>query len=696
MKAFQYLAALSLGAVVALSDAALPAVAQTESAEASSDGAASDSAISDEASAQVVASAIALIPKAPSLPQLDLAPAQFTAKATPAIAQATEEAIEPPIVAPPTTEPEVPGVEAPGVEVPADADEVVQPAVPRPGTPNPESPIPVDSGNIDPVEAEFDQEGSSSPPNPTPPETGDAVPEDGLSEASEETDGSVNGSADEPSATQGDMSGGNISGGMSGNGGVVVDSSAPATTLIDEQPNLFRPDETSEVLIEVNEPITLEAAIEIARQNNPTIRISQLQLEQSRAAVDEARAAYAPQFSVNGSFDNTGTLTKTNELYREPDLGQIGDSNARDALVSLSGNARIDYGIIDPDRKAAVDAAKIAAKQAQLALEIELADLRLTVSESYYQLQEADEQVKISEQAVITAQRSLKDAQALERAGVGTRFSVLQADVQLSIEQQNLVNSLSDQQTSRRLLAQVLSTPEKLNLTAADPVTSAGAWTMTLEQSIIQSYANRVELDTQLLQRDLSEAQRRVVLATTRPSLSVFAQAGPGVSWNFNRTNPDDGDDFTSGIQQGTLGYQTGLSFQWLFGDGGATKAAARQQALGKAIAEENFEAVRNQIRGEVEDAFYDIAANLRNIDTAEKSVVQAEEALRLGRLRFQAGVGTQTEVVDAERDLTTARGNRVSAILNYNRALVAIQRAIGEALPPPALEIPAAVDGGD
>ncbi len=693
MKAFQYLAALGLGAAVTLGETALPVVAQTAPVGASAE---------IKASEQITASAIALVPNGQSeaLSQDPEQPivALTTAGAMVAAIEAVPLEVVPAIVAPADSDiaqadvaPEVedvvpqPSIDAeltlPEPELPsvgAPNEEIVQPAQPQLETPEVDnSSVPVDSNSIDPVEAEFEQEGNSVTPDATQPNAEEAAPADGLNEPAGST-------AEEPDTEVEEE-------------GVVAESTAPATTLVDKQPNLFRPDESDEVSIEVNEAISLETAINIARQNSPGIRIRQLQLEQSQTAVDEARAAYAPQFSVNGSFDNSGTITTTDELYREPDndfFNQGNDSNARDATVSLSGNARVDYGIIDPDRKARVNAAKIAAEQAKRTLEQDLSELRLTVSQAYYQLQEADEQVNISEQAVISAQRSLKDAEALEKAGVGTRFSVLQADVQLANEQQNLVNNLSTQQQSRRQLAQVLSTPEKLNLTASDPVASAGTWNMTLETSIIKAYQNRVELDNQLLQRDLSDAQRQIALSTTRPSLTAFAQAGPGLRWDFNRTNPDDGDDTTSGIQRGTLGYQTGLRFQWLFGDGGATKAAARQQALNKAIADENFEAARNQVRLEVENAFYDLAANLRNIVTSEKGVEQADEALRLARLRFKAGVGTQSEVVDAERDLTTAQGNRVSAVINYNRALVAIQRAIGETLVAPKLDIPAYVDG--
>jgi outer membrane protein TolC len=112
--------------------------------------------------------------------------------------------------------------------------------------------------------------------------------------------------------------------------------------------------------------------------------------------------------------------------------------------------------------------------------------------------------------------------------------------------------------------------------------------------------------------------------------------------------------------------------------DGGAARARARQEEANIAIAETNFAGQRNQIRFEVEQAFSNLQSNLENIQTTSVALEQSREALRLARLRFQAGVGTQTEVIDAEDDLTQAEGDRVNAILNYNRALAQIQRSIG------------------
>ena len=69
--------------------------------------------------------------------------------------------------------------------------------------------------------------------------------------------------------------------------------------------------------------------------------------------------------------------------------------------------------------------------------------------------------------------------------------------------------------------------------------------------------------------------------------------------------------------------------------------------------------------------------SNEQNIDTATRAAELAEESLRLARLRFQAGVGTQTDVIDAQTQLTAARGDLLTAIIDYNQSFAQIQRQV-------------------
>ncbi|MEL6319449.1 MAG: TolC family protein, partial [Cyanobacteria bacterium J06626_14] len=105
--------------------------------------------------------------------------------------------------------------------------------------------------------------------------------------------------------------------------------------------------------------------------------------------------------------------------------------------------------------------------------------------------------------------------------------------------------------------------------------------------------------------------------------------------------------------------------------------AAVRRAEIQEQTEEVEFADQLEEIRFDVEEAFFDLGANLENIQTAQTAVEVARESLRLARLRFQAGVGIQSDVITAQSDLADAETNLVTAILDYNRALVSIQRAV-------------------
>ncbi len=332
--------------------------------------------------------------------------------------------------------------------------------------------------------------------------------------------------------------------------------------------------------------------------------------------------------------------------------------------TALSGTVQLSYNVYTAGaRTARIRAAEEQLRFDQLDVERLTEQLRLDVSNDYYDLQQADERVRINRAAVTNAEASLRDAQALEQAGVGTRFDVLRSQVQLANANQNLTNGLNQQQVSRRQLVNRLSLNQVANAIAADPVEIAGLWNLPLEESIIQAFQNRAELQQQLVRRNISEQNRRIALASIKPRVAVSSNYNISDTFNDSRSFGDN--------------YSLGANLNWNLYDGGAARARARVQEANIAISETNFANTRNQVRFEVEEAYSNLQSNLANIQTASVALEQAREALRLARLRFQAGVGTQTDVISAENDLTQAEGNRVTAILDYNRALARLTRAI-------------------
>lgn len=418
---------------------------------------------------------------------------------------------------------------------------------------------------------------------------------------------------------------------------------------LNPNPNpLQLPTKPEEVKIQGTVPISLAQALELAKRNNQDLQVAILELERSRSALRESQAALLPNVNIDSSLTNRGNGFT---------------SRSSQASTSFNGSAQLNYDLYTSgNRQANIQAAEEQLRIDQLDVENTSQEIVLNVTTEYYDLQQADEQARINRSAVENAQASLRDTQAREQAGVGTRFDVLQAQVNLANAQQELTDSLSEQQIARRRLATRLSLAQSVNITTADPVQLADLWQPTLEETIVRAFQNRPELQQQLAQRNIDEQRRRQALSQLGPQISL---AG-----NYNVL-----DQFDDGIGI-TDGYSLGLDGNLTLFDGGAARARAAQSRTNIAIAETQFGSQRDLIRFDVEQYYSQLQSNLNNVQTSSVALNQAREALNLARLRFQAGVGTQTEVIDAENDLTRAEGNRVTAILNYNRALANLQRA--------------------
>lgn len=441
----------------------------------------------------------------------------------------------------------------------------------------------------------------------------------------------------------------------------------PAPAYLDPHPNFLRfPTRTEEVEIVGTQPISLNQALELAVRNNLDLQQTRVNLERSLASLREVQADLFPSLNLSSNVTWSDSANARLSIRRQEEtLGERSPIQTDPTSTTWNTELRANYTLFDfGGRSAQIAAAEAQVRNAELQIEEQLEQVRLQVSEAYYDIQDADMSVLISRSAVENAQQSLEDAQDLEEAGVGTRFDVLRAEVQLANEEQALNDALANQRVARRRLARVLNVPQSVDLAAADPVDLAGVWELDLEQTIILAFRNRAELQQQLVDRDIAQEQQRAVRSQGLPQFSLFGSA------NLVSTSGDD----VGGL---TEGYSAGVQMQWNLFDGGARAAQVRQLELEEESAEVRFSDARNQVRVEVEESYYQLNSSLQNVSRATVALELAEESLDLARLRFSAGIGTQTDVIAAQDDLTESQGNLVSAILGYNRALAQLQRAV-------------------
>jgi outer membrane protein TolC len=176
-----------------------------------------------------------------------------------------------------------------------------------------------------------------------------------------------------------------------------------------------------------------------------------LQLERSRAGLRAERSRLLPTVDLSGGLQTTNQSS-----------GLGGDSTTTTASSTL----RTEYDLgLSGERSARIQAAERQVRLSELQLEQTREDLRLNTINDYYSVQEAIEQIRISQAFLTQAELNLRDTQLREEVGVGTRFDVLSAEVQVANARQTVTQASSQRQISQRQLARRLNVPPSIDLT---------------------------------------------------------------------------------------------------------------------------------------------------------------------------------------------------------------------------------------
>ncbi|QNI86255.1 TolC-like outer membrane efflux protein/ RND family [Synechococcus sp. PROS-7-1] len=461
-----------------------------------------------------------------------------------------------------------------------------------------------------------------------------------------------------------------------------------ATTLPENQeslkapPSLALPDKPEQVRIRELRPLTLAEVERLVEVNNPSLKAVASQVQQAKSSLRAALSAWYPTLNLNANglpqylageqqtFDPTRSQTVNPLTGLEQSEGRVTNTE----IVSANFGAQLNWNLIDPARVPQIAAARDTYERARDTYLISLRELRLQAATSYFQLQRQDEQVRIGQQSVRASLVSLRDARARYQAGVATKLEVLEAETQLARDQQLLTNALGDQVNARRSLASLMDLPQDITPTSAAPARVLGLWEPSLQESIIAAYTFREELDRVLLDISINNSNANAALAAVQPVLSIFNNFTSQRFQGETNTQPP----VSTEVYGWSFDNSVGLSATWNIFDGGRARAQYRRNKQAAEESQYNFASERDSIRREVEQSFYDLRDAQQNIRTTTREVLSATESLRLARLRFQAGVTTQREVVDNQRDLTSAEVRYADAVLSYNASLAELRRRTG------------------
>lgn len=427
-------------------------------------------------------------------------------------------------------------------------------------------------------------------------------------------------------------------------------------------------------------PLSLLDALNLTLEQNATILKAKNDLTASYGIVVQTRAVALPQLTASGQYKYT--QPSDIETIPFPGFDQQNQSwNAGFQLVqTIYGGGKL---------VAAVKAARLTRQQALANYQTTIQDTLLSTRTAYYDALLAREQITVHQASVKLLQNELDDQQRRYKAGTVPRFNVLRAEVSLANERPLLIQAQNSYRIAKNNLSNLLgyNLPqdvwEDVPMDLSDKL-DAKPYQVDLPSAIAHALQYRTELTALRKTEQLDQLNIINAKSGYKPQLQVFA----GYNW-FNAQYAVAGETPPLALNEEFHGYDAGAQVSWDIFDGLLTRGKVVQARANYERSENDLTDETRQIELQVRTAYSDFIEAEEVLDSQKTVQAEAEEALREARARFDAGTGTQLDVLDAETSLTQARNTNAQALHDYDTARAKLERAMGDDMIQTAVQHP-------
>jgi len=425
--------------------------------------------------------------------------------------------------------------------------------------------------------------------------------------------------------------------------------------------------------------LTLEGAIRLALQANPTILTSAQQIRLAQGQVLTVRAQAIPQLNINTSYNQQGM-----ELARNGrSAGDITIPNPGGSPIVLS------TGGSDPQNKtwtiqfaasqllydggatiSGIRVANAAEANAYFSLRSTIDNIIAQVKINFYQVLLNRALIVAQNQSVALLTQQLKDQDNRFEAGTVPRFNVLQAEVALANAKPPLIQAQNNYRIALYQLVRLLGMNYAEGALNEVPFNVVGFLSYTkrkidADQSIRVGVARNPALKAQRQSIISQAANVDVQFAGFLPSVS--ATAGYQINNNLASTS----------LSQTVEDWFFGATGSWAVWDGFATAGRVQQARAQVEQARINYDNSVRTVILDVQQAISNLQTASETIDSQTASVVQGAEALRLAQERLDAGAGTQLDVLNAQTSLLQSQTFVLQARFSYIQALAQYDQAL-------------------
>ena len=316
------------------------------------------------------------------------------------------------------------------------------------------------------------------------------------------------------------------------------------------------------------------------------------------------------------------------------------------------------------ERVARAEASAIAADLAAAT-----ADLRLEVAGAFWALVTARATVDVLDEAVTRARAHVADVRQRFTAGLIPPNDVSSAEAQQSRQRMLLIEASNQRDLASAELARLIGEDLVRPIEPDAELDLRSPAAIAYEPLVIEAMALRPERDALERRIEATESQRDAALTGLRPSVSVtggFDMARPNPRIFPRAARWEDSWDAT-------------VNLTWPIWDGGRSRAEAAQASAVAAAARSRLAEFDSVVALEVRQRLLEIDSGRAAVGAANDAMQAAADARRVVAERYQAGVITQTDVLDADVALLQAELDLTRALAGVRFAEARLARAIGQ-----------------
>jgi|GEM_PF-2176653 len=291
-------------------------------------------------------------------------------------------------------------------------------------------------------------------------------------------------------------------------------------------------------------------------------------------------------------------------------------------------------------------------------------ELLFAVTQTYYTVLSALESVKVSGHDLENAQAFLDQARKRKSLGAAVELEVLRAEIEQLKAQETLDNAKDSVKLARTALAYLTGIDSDFEIAETDEPKPVEA---PLDEMQNMALDERADLKAARLQLEVAERSR---IATWVEFVPAF-DATYNYAWNS-----------ATGYSGDNTSWRLIFGARWSLFDGGSRIAEIYERSSQIRQVSNTLNQMKLDIREEVETAGLELKRHKRNLELADKQLVLAEDNHIQVKKRYEQGLATSLDVLDANTTLSQAEMNLVIERLQYQLAVLKLNKAIGRYSP--------------